>query len=542
MINGHMQVRGFNLIHVLQHAAAAHGQVEVVTNSVEGGIARYTYSEIYSRTGQLANALQKLGVKSGDRIGTMAWNTWRHLECWYAIGGSGAVCHTLNPRLFADQIDYIVNHAEDRFIFVDSTFVPVIAAVADRLPTLEGLVVMTDADHMPDVSALPMKVYCYEDLIKDEPESFDWPEIDENAASSLCYTSGTTGNPKGVLYSHRSNILHSLSSVGPDVFNLSAIDSFLMIVPMFHANSWGVAFSVPMIGSKLVMAGPHMDGASIHKLITEEACTKSAAVPTVWTGLLDYLDAEKLTLPTLGETVIGGSAVPRSMIEKFAKDHGVDVIHAWGMTEMSPLGTLNRPLPFMQDLSEEELMLIKCKQGRAPYGVEMKIIDDDNNTLPNDGKAFGRLVVRGEWVLERYYKSDESALDDDGWFDTGDVATIDPHGFMQITDRSKDIIKSGGEWISSVEIENTAIAHPDVQIAACIGVAHPKWDERPLLLVMKRPGSEPTKESILELIGESVAKWQIPEAVEFIDDMPLTATGKIDKKPLRAEFGDYYTK
>jgi fatty-acyl-CoA synthase len=535
-----MQTRGFNLVSVLQHASQVHSDVEVVTNSVEGGIRRVSYAEIYSRTSQLANALKKLGVKSGDRIGTMAWNTWRHLECWYAIGGSGAVCHTLNPRLFADQIDYIVNHAQDRFIFVDITFVPVLAAVADRLPTLEGLVVMTDAEHMPDVSALPIPVHCYEDLIAQENTSFEWPELDENAGSSLCYTSGTTGDPKGVLYSHRSNILHSLSSVGPDVFNLAAVDSFLMIVPMFHANSWGVAFSVPMTGCKLVMAGPHMDGPSIHKLISDEQCTKSAAVPTVWTGLLDYLDAHGLTLPTLKETVIGGSAVPRSMIKKFDQEYGVDVIHAWGMTEMSPLGTVNRPLPFMKDLSFEERLDIKCKQGRAPYGVELKLEDDDGKLLPNDGVAFGRLLVRGDWVIERYYQKPETELDSDGWFDTGDVATIDAHGFMQITDRSKDIIKSGGEWISSVEIENTAVGHEDVQIAACIGVKHPKWDERPLLLVVKKPGSDPSKESILETISQSVAKWQIPEDIEFIEEMPLTATGKIDKKPLRVEFGTYY--
>ena len=542
MINWHMQQHSFNLVNVLQHAAAVHGEVEVVTNSVEGGIRRLNYLEIYKRTCQLANALQTLGINSGDRIGTMAWNTWRHLECWYAIGGSGAVCHTLNPRLFADQIDFIVNHAEDRFIFVDSTFVPVIAAVAHRLPTLEGLVVMTDSEHMPEIAQMPFPVHCYEDLIADEADTFVWPELDENCASSLCYTSGTTGDPKGVLYSHRSNILHSLSSVGPDVFNLAAVDSFLMIVPMFHANSWGVAFSVPMTGCKLVMAGPHMDGPSVHKLITDEECTKSAAVPTVWTGLLDHMDAHGLKLPTLQETIIGGSAVPRSMIAKFDQEYGVDVIHAWGMTEMSPLGTINRPLPFMRDLSSEERLDIKCKQGRAPYGVEMKIADDDGNSLPNDGVAFGRLLVRGAWVIERYYKKTESELDSEGWLDTGDVANIDAHGFMQITDRSKDIIKSGGEWISSVEIENTAIAHDEVQIAACIGVAHPKWDERPLLLVVKKPGCEPSKESILELIAQTTAKWQVPEDIEFIEEMPLTATGKIDKKPLRLEFGDYYTK
>ncbi len=540
MINGHMQQVGFNLISILQHAANAHGSTEVVTNSVEGGAHRICYSEMYERTAQLANALQKMGMNQGDRIGTMAWNTWRHLECWYAIGGSGAVCHTLNPRLFADQIDFIVNHAEDRFMFVDISFVPVIAAVIDRLPTLEQIIVMTDAEHMPDASAFTVPVHCYEDLIASEDTSYEWPEIDENGASSLCYTSGTTGNPKGVMYSHRSNVMHSLTTCGPDLFNLKATDTCLMIVPMFHANSWGLAFSAPMIGSKLVLPGPHMDGASIYNLITDEQCTTSAAVPTVWTGLLDYMDAEGKTIPSLTETVIGGSAVPRSMIEKFDNAYGVDVIHAWGMTEMSPLGTMNRPLAFMNSLSDAERMDIRCKQGRAPYGVELKIVDDDGNRLPHDGEAFGRLLVRGHWVIERYYRQQQTELDADGWFDTGDVANIDAHGYMQITDRSKDIIKSGGEWISSVDIENTAMGHPELQIAACIGVKHAKWEERPLLLAVKKPGSDPSKQDVLDHVAAAFAKWQVPDDVVFIEDMPLTATGKIDKKPLRAEYENFY--
>ncbi|MEM8498149.1 MAG: long-chain fatty acid--CoA ligase [Pseudomonadota bacterium] len=540
MINGHMQQVGFNLISILQHAASAHGSTEVVTNSVEGGKHSIRYREMYDRTARLANALQKMGMNQGDRIGTMAWNTWRHLECWYAIGGSGAVCHTLNPRLFADQIDFIVNHAEDRFMFVDISFVPVIAAVLDRLPTLEQLVVMTDAEHMPDVSAISVPVHCYEDLIATEEAAFEWPDIDENGASSLCYTSGTTGNPKGVMYSHRSNVMHSLTTCGPDLFDLKATDTCLMIVPMFHANSWGLAFSAPMIGSKLVLPGPHMDGASIYNLITEEQCTTSAAVPTVWTGLLDYMDAEGKTIPSLKETIIGGSAVPRAMIEKFDTVYNVDVIHAWGMTEMSPLGTMNRPLAFMNTLTAAERMDIRCKQGRAPYGVELKIVDDDGNRLPHDGDAFGRLLVRGHWVIERYYKQHDSELDAEGWFDTGDVANIDANGYMQITDRSKDIIKSGGEWISSVDIENTAMGHPQLQIAACIGVKHAKWEERPLLLAVKKPDCEPSKQNVLDHIAAAFAKWQVPDDVVFIDEMPLTATGKIDKKPLRAEYESFY--
>lgn len=540
MIPGNMQVEGFNLISVIKHAARWHRDVEVVTNTVEGGIHRIGYGDLYKRTQKLANALTRLGIKQGDVIGTMAWNSWRHLEAWYAIGGMGAVCHTLNPRLFPDQIDYIVNHAENRFICLDITFLPVIANVLDRLPKLEGLIVLTDRDHMPDTSHISIPVHCYEDLIKDEAEEFDWPEFDENAASSLCYTSGTTGNPKGVLYAHRSNIIHALTTAGADTFRLTAMDSFLMIVPMFHANSWGLSFGVPMIGGRLVMAGPHMDGKSVYDLATAEKCTVSGAVPTVWTGLLDYLDANDLKLPHLRETIIGGSAVPRSMIERFEKDYEVDVIQAWGMTEMSPLGTLNRALPHWDDLSYEKRLDERCKQGRAAYGVDMKIVGEDGEDLPHDGVAFGRLLVKGGWVIERYYKSETSALDENGWFDTGDVANIDAHGVMQITDRAKDVIKSGGEWISSVDIENTAVGHPELQIAACIGIAHARWEERPLLVAVKKEGCDPSKESIIAKIAEEHAKWQLPDDVVFIDEMPLTATGKIDKKPLRKMFGDHY--
>ena len=540
MIKGNMQAQSFNLVNIIKYAARWHGHVEVVTNTVEGGIHRINYADVYQRTKKLANALTKLGVKSGDRIGTMAWNSWRHLECWYGIGGIRAITHTLNPRLFPDQIDYIVNHAENRFICVDISFVPVLANVMDRLKTVEGLIVLTDRDHMPDTSNIPVPVYCYEDLIADESNEFEWPEFDENAASSLCYTSGTTGNPKGVLYSHRSNVIHALTTSGADLFNMTANDSFLMIVPMFHANSWGLSFGVPMVGGKLVMTGPHMDGASVYKLMTEEKCTISGAVPTVWTGLLSYLDENNLKIPHLKETFIGGSAVPRSMIEKFDKDYDVQVIQAWGMTEMSPLGTMNRPLPFMKDMSFEERMDVRVKQGRPACGVDMKIVDDEGRDLPHDGVAFGRLMVKGPWVVERYYKAEETALDTDDWFDTGDIANIDQYGIMQITDRAKDVIKSGGEWISSVDIENTAVGHPELEIAACIGIAHEKWEERPLLVAVKKDSADPSKQSILDLIASEHAKWQVPDDVVFIDEMPLTATGKIDKKPLRKMFGEHY--
>ena len=531
-----MQFESLNVIRILQHAARWHAEVEVVTDSVEGGVHRTNYASVYARAGKLANALKKLGVTAQDRVATMAWNTWRHLECWYAISGSGAICHTLNPRLFADQVDFIVNHAGDRLLFVDTTFLPVIENVIDRLPTLEGIVLLTDKEHMPASSKIDIPLYCYEELIADESDTFDWPDLDEQSIAALCYTSGTTGEPKGVAYTHRSNLMHAFIATGADLFDITAADSFLMIVPMFHANSWGLSFSLPMAGVKLVMTGPKMDGASVCALINNERCTKSGAVPTVWTGLLGHLDAENLSIPTLKETVIGGSAVPQSMIERFEKDYDVDVIHAWGMTELSPLGTLNRPLPFMAEMDADERMKYRVKQGRVPFGIDMKIVDEEGTTLPHDGVAFGRLLVRGHWVIDRYFRAEESALDKDGWFDTGDIATIDEHGFMQITDRAKDLIKSGGEWISSVDIENCAMAHPDLEIAACIGVPDEKWEERPLLIAVKKAGREPSKDSVLDLIADSFAKWQVPDDVVFIEEMPLTATGKIDKKPLRERY------
>ena len=539
VIPGLMQKKQFNVVDVLQHAATWNGNVEVITNSVEGGIHRIGYAELYERTSHLANALNRLRVNAGDRIGTMAWNTWRHLECWYGLSGIGAICHTLNPRLFPDQLEYIVNHAQTRFIFVDTSFVPVITNVLDKLPMLEGLIVMTDKEHMTDdMSEIGIPVYCYEELLATEDSDFVWPLFSADTASSLCYTSGTTGNPKGVLYSHRSNLNHAMITAHGDMFDLSARDSFLLIVPMFHANGWGLPFSVPMVGGKLILPGPFMDGKSIYDIIRAENCNKTCAVPTVMTILIDHLDDNSLQIPSMSEIYIGGSAVPQSMIEGFETRYDVDVNHGWGMTELV-VGTFNSSLPFMDELNFEQRIKVRCKQGRPAFGLEMKIVDDEGNSLPHDGVAFGKLMVRGPRVIESYYKANESAVDSEGWFDTGDVSTIDKHGFMQITDRAKDIIKSGGEWISSVDIENTAVGHPEVQIAACLGVKHVKWEERPLLIVVKKEGCDPSKASILDIISSEHAKWQLPDDVVFIDEMPLTATGKIDKKPLRITYENY---
>lgn len=536
---GLMQSDPINLISILIHAGRWHGGEEVVTNTVEGGIHRQTYAETLARATCLASALQRFGIVQGDRVGTMGWNTHRHLEAWYAISGQGAICHTINPRLFAEQIKFIVNHAEDRLIFVDLTFVELLGELLESMPCVEAVVVMTDRAHMPDTSSWKIDVHCYEEFLTDGEKSFDWPVLDDNAGSSLCYTSGTTGEPKGVLYSHRGNLLHTYASSGADVLNLSASDTILMVVPMFHANSWGLAYAGPMVGAKLVLPGPHMDGESIHRLITEESVTKAAAVPTVWNMLIAYLRKSGKKLDSMSEVMIGGSAVPRAMIDEFDKKYGVDVIHAWGMTEMTPIGTINRGGRHTENLDAEQKLDLRCKQGRVPYGVDMKIVGDDRVELPHDGDTCGRLMVKGPWTIASYFKYEKSALDD-GWFDTGDIATIDSNGYMQITDRSKDVIKSGGEWISSVDVENSAIGMPGVEIAACIGARHEKWDERPILLVKPSEADSISADAIISHLAKSLAKWQLPDAVVFVDDIPLTATGKIDKKPLRVKYGNYF--
>ena len=522
---------------IIDHAAINHGEREQVSRSIEGPIRRTTLADIRTRALKVARALENEGVSLGDRIATMAWNTDRHMETWYGIMGTGAICHTLNPRLFSDQLDYIVNHAEDDILFVDLTFVPLVEALQDRFSTIRKYIVLTDSEHMPDTS-LPDAV-AYEDWIGAVDDDFEWKSFDENTAAGLCYTSGTTGNPKGVLYSHRSNVLHGLMGNQPDVFGLTSRDSILAIVPMFHANAWGLTFAVPAAGAKLVMPGAGMDGKSIYELLESEEVSHTAAVPTVWMGLLQYMEENGKDLPFLKKIVVGGAACPPMMIRKFELDYGVEMIHAWGMTEMSPIGTTGKLKYATMSLDREAQLKLKEKQGRSPYLVEMKIVDDDGGDLPRDGETFGHLLVRGPSVSRAYFRLDEEILTEDGWFDTGDIATIDPMGYMQITDRDKDVIKSGGEWISSIEIENVAVGCPGVAEAAVIGLPHPKWSERPLLIIVRDEGSDIGKEKILAFLEGKIAKWWMPDDVAFVDEIPHTATGKIQKMELREQFKDY---
>jgi fatty-acyl-CoA synthase len=523
---------------IIDHASTFHPDRQIVSRSVEGSIATTNYRNVRSRALRVAKRLEKDGIKLGDRVGTLAWNTWRHLESWYGIMGVGAIYHTVNPRLFPDQIAQIVNHAGDRIMMVDLTFVPLLEKLADKLPTIERYVVLTDNAHMP-ATALRNAI-AYEDWIAEVDDDFAWASFDENTAAGMCYTSGTTGGPKGVVYSHRSNVLHSMIAALPDAMALSSRDVVMPVVPMFHANCWGIALTAPMVGAALVMPGAKLDGASVFELLDTYGVTMTAAVPTVWLMLLQHLEATKAKLPHLERVVIGGSACPRAMTKAFQDGYDVQVIHAWGMTEMSPLGTLGSLKPEYAGLTGEERLDVQAKQGHPPFGVEMKITDDAGNELPWDGKTFGRLKVRGPAVASSYFKGEGGdILDEHGFFDTGDVATMDRHGYMQITDRSKDVIKSGGEWISSIELENLAVGHPDVAEAAVIGIAHPKWDERPLLIVVAKKDRRPNKDELLTFMQGKVAKWWLPDDVVFVDEIPHTATGKIQKTTLREQFRTY---
>ena len=535
---GLMQSQPLLISGLIEFAERHHGDAEIVSRRVEGDIHRYTYKDSAQRARQVAGALDALQLAFGDRVATLAWNGYRHFELYYGVSGSGRVLHTINPRLHPDQIAWIANHAEDQVLCFDLSFLPLVQAVHAKAGTIKHFIAMCDEDKLPKDSGVP-NLISYESWIAAQPTSYQWPTFDENTASSMCYTSGTTGNPKAALYSHRSTTLHAYAAALPDVMSLSARDAVLPVVPMFHVNAWGIPYSAALTGAKLVFPGPAMDGKSIYELLEAEKVTYAAGVPTVWQMLLGHLGANGLKFSHLKRTVIGGSACPPAMIKAFNDDYGVEVLHAWGMTEMSPLGTLCTLKNKHDALSADEKMKIRLKQGRAIYGVDMKIVDDAGKELPWDGKTYGDLLVKGPWVVREYYKDEGGDPLVDGWFPTGDVGTIDADGYLQITDRSKDVIKSGGEWISSIDIENIAVAHPAVAMAACIGVAHPKWDERPIVAVVRKPGAEVTREELIAFYEGKTAKWQIPDDVVFVDAIPIGATGKMLKTRLRETLKDY---
>jgi 3-(methylthio)propionyl---CoA ligase len=522
----------------IDFAGRFHGSVEVVSRTVEGSIHRSTWGDVARRSRQLANALQRMGIAQGDRIATVAWNTHRHLEIYFAVSSFGAVLHTINPRLPVDQLRYVVDHAEDVALFFDSTFLKLAQFLATQSTPLRHYVALTDAAHLPADSHIG-GLRDYEGLIADENDEFEWPRLDERTASSLCYTSGTAGFPKGVLYSHRSTVLHSYAICQRDALGISGADVTLPVVPMFHVNAWGVPYATAMTGSKLVMPGPGLDPVNLLDLIEQERANSLLGVPTVWLALLAHARAQGKRMSWVEKVVIGGSACPPSMIEAWEQEHGARVIHAWGMTEMSPLGTTNAQQPRHGHLPSDQLLTLKCKQGRPVFGVDLRLVDDEGAVVPHDGKTSGHLQVRGLWVADSYFKRDRDEAHQDGWFYTGDIATVDDDGFMQVTDRSKDVIKSGGEWVSSIDLENAAMCHPAVQQAAAIGVPHPKWQERPLLIVVKAPGKEVNGDDLRAFLSTKLVKWWMPDAIEFVDALPLGATGKVLKRELRQRFGDY---
>ena len=537
---GNMQDGQLLISGLIEHAEIYHTDTEIVSRTVEGPIHRYTLKDAANRSRKLANALGKLGLQQGDVVGTLAWNTFRHFELYFGVSGIGCVVNTVNPRLFPEQLTYIINHAANKYLFVDLTFVPLVESISDSLEGIKGIIVLTDKENMPETEL--KNVICYEELIADEPTEYDWPVFDENTASSLCYTSGTTGNPKGVLYSHRSTLLHTWIVSSGNVGKVSSSSVILPVVPMFHVNAWGIPYASAMFGAKLVLPGPMMDGASIFELIDQEKPDLLMGVPTVWLGLLQYLNETNQTLDSVTTALVGGSAAPRAMIQEFEEKHDVFLMHGWGMTEMSPLGTATSRTAEMDNMDIESRYDLQEKQGKAFFGVEMTIADDEGNELPKDGVAFGRLLVKGPTIVERYFKTNESSLDENGWFDTGDVAKIHPEGSMEIVDRSKDVIKSGGEWISSIDLENAAVGHPEVAEACVIGVLHKKWDERPLLLIVKVDGKDPSKEEILAFLEDKVAKWWMPDDVIFVSELPHTATGKLLKTDLRDEYKEHLIK
>ena len=539
-MQGLMMDRPLLISSLAEHAAQFHGSREILAVTADNPQHRYHFADAVSRSKKLARALGSLGLKPGDRVATIAWNDHRHLEIYYGVSGSGLVCHTINPRLFPEQLVFIINHAEDRFICVDPMFVPLLEAIADKISGVEGIIVMTDAEHMPD-SKLD-NLLCYETLIGEQSDDYEWPVFDENTASALCYTSGTTGDPKGILYSHRSTVLHAYASIAPDAMGLRSSDVLLPVVPLFHVNAWGIPYSAFMVGSKLVLPGPKMgDGEALYGLMEQEEVTMALGVPTVWLALLQYTEQAGKRLDRLERTLVGGAAVPRSMIETFRKKHDVELRQGWGMTEMSPLGTVNAMKAGLEGLSEDEQFDLATKAGRGIYGVEMRIVNDEGEAQPWDGEAYGALQVRGPWICSDYYRLDgkAGAHTEDGWFDTGDVATIDPHGYMAITDRTKDVIKSGGEWVSSIDLENCAMGHPGVAEAAVIGVAHEKWTERPLLIVVPKEEGGIDKQEMLSWFDGKVASWWKPDDVVFVNELPHTATGKVKKIELRKQFADY---
>ncbi|MDA9636218.1 long-chain-fatty-acid--CoA ligase [SAR86 cluster bacterium] len=525
---------------ILEHAIQTNPNTEIVSHTIEGSIHRYSILESSKRAKKLANALKKLGIKEGDILGTMALNGYRHYELYFGISGTGSILHTLNPRLFPEQVEYIVNHAEDKFLFIDLPFLPLIESVSDNIQNVEGFIILCDKESMPSDSKLK-NLMCYEELIDNESDEFQWPELDENTASSLCYTSGTTGNPKGVLYSHRSTILHAWYACAANAMNVSSTTVILPVVPMFHVNAWGIPYAVAMFGAKLVLPGPHTSGEAITKLVQSEKVTNLMGVPTVWLDLLNYTRENNISLDTVNSVLVGGSAAPRAMIKEFQEKHDAFLLHGWGMTEMSPLGTLNAYNSDMQGMDLEERYDIQTSQGKAIYGCQIKIVDDEGKTLPNDGESFGRLMVKGAGIIERYFKSDETALEN-GWFDTGDVSTISIDGYMRIVDRSKDVIKTGGEWISSIDLENSAVGHPGVSEACVVGVLHPKWDERPIMFVVKNNQEDCDKGSIIEYLSDKVAKWWLPDDIIFVDELPHGATGKLLKTGLREEYKNHLMK